>query len=118
AAPALRWLQSGAAGYDHPVFAELLRKGTRLSTNKGSSASIAEYVLATVLDHFHGGPQRRAGQASTTWKPFAMREIGGSHWVIIGFGSIGQEVARRAKAFGCRITGVRRDARPDPLADQ
>lgn len=118
AAPALRWLQSGAAGYDGPAFAEALNKGVRLSTNKGSSVSIAEYVLGAVLDHFHGGPERRAAQHAAEWKPFSLREIGGTHWLIIGFGSIGQEVARRAKAFGCRITGVRRDSRPHPLADQ
>jgi phosphoglycerate dehydrogenase-like enzyme len=45
------------------------------------------------------------------------REVLGSTWLIIGFGAVGQGVARRAKAFGARIIGVRRDQTADPLAD-
>jgi phosphoglycerate dehydrogenase-like enzyme len=37
--------------------------------------------------------------------------------VIIGFGAIGEGVARRVKAFGATVTGVRRDQAPHPSAD-
>jgi phosphoglycerate dehydrogenase-like enzyme len=40
-----------------------------------------------------------------------------SRWLIIGFGAIGQETARRARAFGAHITGVRRSRGSHELAD-
>ena len=39
-------------------------------------------------------------------------------WLIAGFGPIGQEVARRVKAFGANTTVIRRSPAPSPLADR
>ncbi|GAB4142073.1 MAG: hypothetical protein Tsb0016_10160 [Sphingomonadales bacterium] len=116
-APRLDWVQSGAAGYDHPLFAALMAKGVRLSNSDAPSVSIAEYVLAAVLDHFQNGPARRAAQRDKLWRPAPCREIAGTHWLIIGFGAIGARVARRARAFEARVTVVRRRAGADANAD-
>ena len=113
----LKWVQSSAAGYDSPVFGMIVSKGAQLTTNHSQAIGMSEYVLATVLDHFQRGPERRAEQAAARWTPLNYREIAGSHWLIIGFGAIGQETARRAKAFGATITGVRRQTGDQPLAD-
>jgi phosphoglycerate dehydrogenase-like enzyme len=37
---------------------------------------------------------------------------------IVGYGSIGRAFARLAKAFGMRVVGLSRSARPDGLADE
>jgi len=116
--PSMKWLQSGAAGFDMPVFAELVSKGVRLTTNSSQSVCIAEYVLHGVLDHFQRGAQRRAAQAASQWKRFPFREISGTTWLIVGYGAIGQETARRARAFGARIIGARRSAGSHELADE
>ncbi len=116
--PSLKWLQSGAAGFDNPVFAQIVAKGARLTTNHSQSIGMAEYVLATVLDHFQRGPERRRAQSSREWARLPYREIMGSRWAIIGFGAIGQEVARRARAFGAHITGIRRSQTGHELADR
>ena len=116
-APSLRWLQSGAAGFDNPVFAQIVAKGARLTTNHSQSVGMAEYVLATVLDHFQRGPERRKAQLAHEWARLPYREVMGSRWLIIGFGAIGQEVAKRARAFGAHITGVRRSNTHHELAD-
>lgn len=116
-APRLQWLQSGAAGFDHPVFAQLAAKGVRLTTSHGQAVGMADYVLAGVLDHFQRGDERRAAQAQRTWRRLAFREIDGSSWLIVGFGAVGQGVAQRARAFGATIIGVRRNLSPHPLAD-
>ena len=115
--PSLRWLQSGAAGFDNPVFAQIVAKGARLTTNHSQSVGMAEYVLATVLDHFQRGPDRRKAQREREWARLPYREVMGSRWLILGFGAIGQEVAKRARAFGAHITGVRRKTGAHPLAD-
>jgi len=116
--PRLDWVQSGAAGFDHPLFAQIIAKGARLTTSHGQSVGMADYVLAGVLDHFQRGPARRAAQAERNWRRVPFREVAGSVWLVVGFGAIGQEVAKRARAFGARIHGVRRDPAPHALADE
>jgi phosphoglycerate dehydrogenase-like enzyme len=116
--PRLAWVQSGAAGFDHLIFGQIVDKGARLTTSHGQAVGIAEYVLATVLDVFQQAPERRAAQQARDWKRIAFREVMGSHWLIIGFGAIGQGVAARARAFGATVTGVRRDQAPHPAADR
>lgn len=115
--PGLRWVQSGAAGFDNPVFGKLIEKGVTLTTSHGQAVGMAEYVLWGVLDHFQRGAERRASQANRAWNRLAFREITGSQWLVIGFGAIGQGVAQRARAFGARVTGVRRSQAPHPHAD-
>ncbi|HEX7760490.1 MAG TPA: D-2-hydroxyacid dehydrogenase [Caulobacteraceae bacterium] len=115
--PALKWVQSAAAGFDNPVFGQIIQKGAKLSTSHGQALGMAEYVLAGVIDHFQHGPERRAAQAEKAWRRLAFREILDSEWLVIGFGAIGQAVAQRAKGFGARITGVRRNQAPHDLAD-
>ncbi len=115
-APALKWAQSAAAGFDHPVFGQIAAKGARLTISHGQAVGMADYVLAGVLDHFQNGPARRAAQAQHAWRRPPCREILGSSWLIVGFGAIGKGVAERARGFGARITGVRRTPGSDPLA--
>jgi phosphoglycerate dehydrogenase-like enzyme len=115
---ALKWVQSAAAGFDNPVFGQIVQKGAQLSTSHGQALGMAEYVLWGVIDHFQRGPERRTAQAANTWERFTFREILDSQWLIIGFGAIGQAVAQRAKSFGAKVTGVRRNQDPHPLADQ
>jgi phosphoglycerate dehydrogenase-like enzyme len=116
--PALKWIQSGAAGFDNPVFGEFVKKGARLTTNNAQSIAMAEYVLATVLDHFQRGPERRKAQIGHRWDRIAFREVMKSRWLIVGFGAIGRETAKRARACGAHITGVRRSSGIDELADR
>ncbi|HXQ15330.1 MAG TPA: NAD(P)-dependent oxidoreductase [Caulobacteraceae bacterium] len=114
----LKWVHTGAAGLDHPIWAELVDKGAVLTTSHGQAPSIAEYVLGEVLGHFQRLGERRAEQAARRWTRLTFREIAGTSWLIIGFGAIGQGIAKRAKAFGAQIAGVRRSGAPDPLAER
>ncbi|MDZ4373958.1 MAG: D-2-hydroxyacid dehydrogenase [Phenylobacterium sp.] len=116
--PGLKWVQSGAAGFDNAVFGQIVQKGATLTTSHGQALGMAEYVLAGVLDAFQHGPERRAKQAAGLWERVAFREINGSRWLIVGFGAIGKGVADRARAFGAHVTGVRRSQEADPSADR
>lgn len=115
--PSLKWVQSGSAGFDNPVFAQIVDKGARLTTNNAQAVGMAEYTLATVLDYFQRGPERRTEQTAHRWTRMEYREVMGSRWLILGFGAIGQEIARRARAFGAIVTGIRRTQAPHELAD-
>jgi len=115
--PRIKWLQSGAAGFDHPMFGELVRRQVRLTTSHGQAVGMADYVLWGVLDHFQRGPERREAQGQREWRRLRFRDLAGSRWLVIGFGSIGQGVGVRARAFGAHVTGVRRNQAPHPAAD-
>src|SRR5436190_19307943 len=41
--PDLKWLASGAAGFDNPVFGQIVRKGARLTTSHGQAVGMADY---------------------------------------------------------------------------
>jgi glyoxylate/hydroxypyruvate reductase len=117
-ATALRWFQCGSAGYDNPMLRQVIERGVAFSINPAPAVSVAEYVLASVLDHFQGAAQRRAAAAARIWAPSCYREIAKSRWLIIGFGTIGRRVARLAKAFDAHIVGMSRHGGAHDCADE
>ncbi len=114
----LQWVHTGAAGVDGPIWRQLVDKGAQLTTGHGQAISIAEYVIAGVLEHFQRQAERRAAQAARRWARLPFREVAGTRWLVVGFGAIGQAVAERARSFGAEIIGVRRSGAPHPAADR
>jgi len=114
----LRWFQSAAAGFDAPIFAELIRRGILFTKSDVHSVPIAEYVLRAVLDHCQGPERWAAAQAKRQWVRLEFDEVFGSTWVVVGMGSIGSAVAIRARAFGAYVVGVRRRPATDEPVDE
>ncbi len=114
----LRWFQSSAAGFEHPVFQSLQQNGVRLTNTNAGAVAIAEFVMARVMEAFHPVAERRAAQAATEWARLEFREISRTNWLVIGMGNIGSEIARRAQAFGADVIGVRRRPRGDEPASR
>ena len=105
----VRWFASPAAGFDNPVFAELVRRGVRLTTSHVGDVPIAEYVVRAVLDHVQLAHRWREGQAAARWEVHPRHgEVHGSRWLVYGLGSIGGRVAHLARALGATVIGVRR----------
>ena len=114
----LDWFQSSAAGTEHPLIQATGKQAGLFSGSHEQSEAIAEWVLWAGLDFFQGGPARRAAQASRRWERLSFTEIGATQWVIVGFGAIGQATARRLRALGARVTGVRRSGGSSDLVDR
>lgn len=113
-APNLRWLHTMSAGVDSPVFGTFLDRGVRLTTSSGSSsAPIARTVMMYLLALSRDLPRLLRAQAQREWDWFEWRELAGRSIAIVGWGPIGQEVARLAESFGMEPTIVRRSARGD-----
>jgi len=125
-APGLKWVQLHMAGvnalYDHPLYRDT---AIPLTTTSGvHAASIAEYAITMLLALAHRVPRMVEWQARGTWPPdeqrwplFVPTEIRGATLGIIGYGSIGRELARIAKtAFGMTVLACKRDPsrREDP----
>jgi phosphoglycerate dehydrogenase-like enzyme len=116
-APGLDWFQSSAAGIDHPVLVTIGKKARRYTASHEQAHTIAEWALWQAFDFFRSGAARREDRAQKVWKRRNSREMAGSTWLIYGFGHIGREVARRVRALGGKVIGVRRTAGPDEYAD-
>ncbi len=108
AARGLKWFQSGAAGFDHPIFTKVAATGTIMTRSDAQGVAIAEFVLARVLEVFQDAAGRAAKQAAHDWKRHDFRDVWGTSWLVIGYGAIGREIGIRARAFGAHVTGVRR----------
>ncbi len=118
----LRLIQLLTAGYEG-LEAHGVPDGV-LVANAGDSWSpaVAEHAMALMLALTKRLPQAMAAQSRHAWDSPAlsahMRTLRGRTLVIVGYGSIGREVAQRARGFGMRIVGVSRSARPDPGVDE
>lgn len=111
-----RWVQIFAAGIDNPAFRMVMAKGIRLTKSNAQAPAIAEYVIAHALSLLHPVEAFRAAQAAHEWRTVPYREIASTRWLMLGFGSIGTEIARRLQPFGAHLTIVRRNVAPEPLA--
>jgi len=114
----LDWVQSSAAGTEHPMIQATGKKAALFSGSHEQSEAIAEWVLWAGLDHFQAGHARRAAQAAHSWERLPFRELSSTHWLIVGFGAIGQASGRRLRALGAKVTGVRRRGGASEAADQ
>ena len=124
-APNLKWVQLHLAGvnvvYDHPLYKDT---AIPLTTTSGvHAATIAEYALAMVLALAHRVPTMLEWQAKGIWPPddrrwplFVPTELRGATLGVIGYGSIGRELARLTKtAFAMTVLACKRD--PSRRAD-
>jgi phosphoglycerate dehydrogenase-like enzyme len=115
--PHARWVQTVFAGVENPMFKPLARPGLTVTNSSAQAPAIAEYVTIHALSLLHPIAEQAAQQRQHAWTPVPFREVGQSRWLIVGFGHIGQEIARRAKAFGARVMAVRRSLDTEGLAD-
>lgn len=111
-------LQTYNAGLDHPFYKTMAKKGTRICNSSAQAVAISEYVMAQVLSIVHPIALQDEQQATKTWKVTPFRELSRMTWLIVGYGPIGYEISKRAKAFGTQISVVRRSPAPSELIDQ
>ena len=121
-APRLKWIQLTSAGADRLLNSGFIEGGVTVTTVSGLHATpIGEFILSSMLMFAKGAPQTMRAQLRQEWTRFAPRELRGSTVGIVGFGHIGAEAGRLAKAFGCRVIATKRSMTPgetSPDADE
>ena len=122
AAPQLKVISNMAVGYDNIDVAAASARGIPVGNTPGVlTETTADFAFALLMAAARRIPQAqqyiRAGEWRT-WHPTVLsgQDIYGATLGIIGFGRIGQAVARRAAGFGMRILAHSRGQSPDMAA--
>jgi phosphoglycerate dehydrogenase-like enzyme len=117
AASRLRLIQVPGAGLDR-IDRSAIPPGASLATVHGHENGIAEYVLGAMIALSRNLAQvdasLRAGRWESQWAPGVppppvWPELSGRTLGILGYGGIGQAVARRARAFDMQVCAIRRN---------
>lgn len=121
----LRWIHSPAAAVHQLMFPELISSNVILTNARGVHGPVvAEHVIALVFALAKKIPQAVRLQEKHVWGQETIwlgrprpREVAGATLGLIGLGSIGREVAQRAKGLGMHVIALRDNLRkPKPAA--
>lgn len=114
-APKLKIISRYGVGMDSVDIQACKRYGVMVTNCPGlNSNAVAEQAVALLLSAIRKIPQLNLKTKSGAWPKEMFKEID-SHTVgILGFGGIGQKVARKLSGFGCRVVAY--DKFPDEAA--
>ena len=114
-APKLKWVHTSAVAVETLCLPELFARNIAVSNTRGVQAiPIAEHVMAVTLALAKQIPFVIENQQQSRW---AQNEFVGERlpWLLhgrtlglVGVGTIGSEIAKRAEAFGMRVIALRR----------
>lgn len=115
AAKKLRWIHSPAAAVHELLKPEVVQSEIVITNAREIHGPVvAEHVIAQIFVLAKRLPSAFRYQQQHTWAQEKLwderprpREVAGSTLGLIGFGSIGREVARRALSLGMRVLAIR-----------
>jgi phosphoglycerate dehydrogenase-like enzyme len=115
-APALKWIQVSFAGVEHALeYPISSAPGVLLTSASGVRVSqLGEYALMALLALSHKLPKTIQAQREKKWLPNSSdvlmpQEIRESTVGIVGYGSIGREIARLLYSFGATVLAAKRN---------
>src|SRR5438046_816752 len=105
-APNLRVIGRAGVGVDNIDLAAATAAGVLvMNTPGGNAVSVAEHTIALMLSLARSIPQASASTKAGRWekKKFMGTELRGKTLGILGLGSIGREVLKRARGFEMKV---------------
>jgi D-3-phosphoglycerate dehydrogenase len=107
-APRLRLIQHQGVGYDNVDVEAARRRGVPVGTTpEGTTVGVAEHTILLMLAVYKQLPRAHNALKEGRWLQWELRttsfELAGKQLGLVGFGRIGREVARRARAFDMRV---------------
>ncbi|MDO4542450.1 MAG: D-2-hydroxyacid dehydrogenase [Bacillota bacterium] len=121
-ARALKYIGVLATGYNNVDIPYVTSRGiTVCNAGSYSTNSVAQHVFALILQIYNGvgvlDDYSQAGgwQKAESFSPlvYPLRELQGKTLGIVGYGSIGREVAKIALAFGMRVIAYNRSPKQE-----
>jgi len=111
----LQWLQTNSAGVDGYLDGCLPKNAVLTNATGAYGLAISEYMLAVWLEQMKKLHTYRDVQHTSTWKDLGpVTSAWESTVLVLGLGDIGGEFAKRAKALGAYVIGVRRKGTDKP----
>ncbi len=114
--PNLKWVQYHYAGIDFIQGSLLVQKPDLMITSMSGASAIqeGEYIVSMMLAMAHRLPELFENQGkkewpTDRWEKFTPFELYGSTVGLVGYGSIGREVARLLQPFNVKILAAKRD---------
>ena len=106
------FIQTGYAGTDSLLIQNILKTKAKVANASGIHAiPIANYVLAQMLRWNKRIDKHIDLQSHASWEAFGGDgELTFKNILILGYGGIGQEVARLSKSFGMHVSATKRTA--------
>jgi len=113
--PRLKWLQLQTAGADGYINGELGDKVLLSCASGGFGHAVSEHMVALTFELLKKLHLYRDEQSACRWQNRGkVKSIQGAVILVIGLGDIGSCYARRMKAMGAYLIGVRRTAHSKP----
>ena len=109
----LKWIQLGNAGVDNCMYDEVIKSKIIITNSRGiNSIPVAEYVMSAILffsKNLNKCIEFKNNKIWSQWEIAKTNEtLENKILGIIGYGSIGKEIAKRAKKFNMKIYATRR----------
>lgn len=106
----IRWVHVYGTGVDQfPV--QSVRHATLTCSRGAAATAIAEWVMAMILAAAKNLPSNWVQEPPEHWYFAPMLPVQGSRLGLLGYGTIGQAIADRARAFGMEIQALVRRPR-------
>lgn len=105
----LKWIQAISAGVDHFPLDYIKSRGINLTTGRGiHKIHMTEYALSMMILGARRLDKMMLDKKNRNWNhDIPQNEIFGKKLGIIGLGSIGMEIAKKASILGMEIYGVK-----------
>ena len=118
----LRWIQYSTAGIERGIRFGMPRGIPVCAASGIKGPTVAEHAMLLLLASFRRMRDIERARDKREWIRDHMhntaRTLEDATLVVVGFGAIGQQIARKAKAFDMRVIVVSRAGRPGPTVDE
>lgn len=105
-----KWVHSLSAGVENALIPEFVNSPVPLTNARGVFApSLAEFVILGMLYFYKRVRRLVENQRAHRWDDFLVDWLRGKTMGVVGYGEIGRECARLAKALGVKIYATRRN---------
>ncbi len=114
----LKWIQTHLVGVDRFLFPEIVKSEVIMTNAQGvNSTAVAEHVLGLMFCLNRKLHLFIRNQIGKKWKTSdddllpKLDELSGKTLGVVGLGTIGLEIAKRAKCLGMKVVGSRRSVK-------
>jgi phosphoglycerate dehydrogenase-like enzyme len=111
----LRWLHVTRGGVNAYLTPTVKARPIQVTGSKGIHGTVfSEFALAAIFMLAKKLPECIEAQRQKKWQKLAPVEVAGKTVGIVGLGTVGLELARKAKALGMRVLATKRNAGAKP----